>query len=485
MANGSVSADDYVNQQMAGQGPPVTSGATPQAVTQPVVPPPETSPAATMPAGGSPAGTTTDAESYAKQYLDQGEAPPIPPAPPIGQWPGILAQTFLHSAAPSTYPDFMQGAAIGEAAADIRGEKGQPVPTMEEYYKDIPPAPPRYGGALGYGEQIAGTAGTPLGAASLMVPPLALPTLAGDVAGEFARQHGATESEQIGASALGGMLIPGGVDALTSRLATRSLERTLDPANIAAGLAKEAGVAMPGVNTVANMKHEAGKVVQDAVGDYISSAPAPAATARAMKARAAKAADQPVLETPGDKYLRKIDEAPTPSKAVDAALSDPDYFKALPENARKALGYWHAVDVRNNPQTWLKMDPAHQEQIVPDPGQRAALTTAAQRADATAKSKATPFWSKVANTVSPSSLLHLATHHILPSGASAGAGAGLGALGNMFGLVTSPHLELASAAAGTVLPWIGKQLYRNPSLIENALTGSANYYAGQDGAAGP
>lgn len=392
-------------------------------------------------------------------------------APPIGQWPGVIARTYDKSI-PGFVKDMPSVDPMGEAYIPPVDTSGAPQPSTTQE--------PRYSGPLGYGQQFATTASNPLTAAGAVMFPLA--TLGGDIAHEAARQYGANPFWQDVASAAGGASLPGLVKAgmrLGASLAPKAASIAED---LADSLTRDAGVVKPispdpknAPITPKDIKDAYGQTIQDAVGEKFDlQAAAKPATAKKMATRAAQTTTPPTT-TPGDEYLKTIDNARTPSLAVDAANSRPDLFRSLPDKAKKALGAYHANEaVRGDPGPWQRMDPAHQAQIVGDQEHRSVIsaagqarTVAQQTADA-AKSQAGP------STLS--NLLNWGVHKVLGHGI--GRGIGMATLGHFLGL-GHPATEALGAAA-TAIPAAGRFVARHPIGTANALVGGT-----QGQAAGP
>lgn len=382
-------------------------------------------------------------------------------APPYSDWPGIIGRTFMRAAAPLGYGDVVQEHTFA----------GEAPPTPSQYMSQFPPDV-RYSGPLGYLQQGAATAGSPLGLPGLM---LSLGgTLTGDEAHEWARQHGYSPGWQTAIGALGGLgggalydrAVSAGTDLLTSMLENR-IASGAD--NVASNL-RDASGALDPATTGTNIKHELGTVVQNEVGDTVSPTGPVAATSRAMKTRAAKAGTPPPLSE-NDQFLHSIDQAETPSQAFDLASQNPRYWRSLPMKARSALGSYAASQVKTNPNLWLRLDPAFQKQIIPDAGQRIAVTATAQQAFQRALSQP-----ESARELTQGEKWQELARHGLSLAIHRGIPAAVGGLLAHEAHLPSPYGELAGAGLSLASPALRYAI--TPRGATNLLTGGVQGYMG-------
>lgn len=414
-------------------------------------------PAAKTPATQAPA----QAPSFDPNAPSEEYTAPAPTTPPLSAWPGIVGRSFLKATAPLGYGDFVQ----------MQQAEGKPAPSPSEYMAMYPPEQ-RYGGTLGYLQQGASTLGSPVGGPLSAIFPGA--TIAGDIAHEWARQHGWSETAQdalsLGAGGAGGALVDKAAGWVGGKLADLAESRIASGASdVSRTLAAKAGVADP-VAAGTSMKHEVGNVIQNEVGDAVSATGPVAATARAMKARAAKPGIKLPTADPGTDYLTEIDQATTPSAAVDRAMQNPEYFRSLPPNARLALGSWYAAHAAENPEAWLNTDPAVRKLMIPDVEHRIAVSATAQQAldRAATQAQASP-------AAKPNMLQQAASaalHHLGKPGAGGVIGHFLGpALG-----LGAPWGEALGVGAALAKP-IAKYAI-TPRGAGNILTGADQGYLG-------
>lgn len=442
--------------------PRPTTGSDPGALLAPNVTTTDT-PTPIDPTTGAVAPAVTTANPF-----DQFD--PAPPAPAYSQWPGVIGRTFLESTAPLGYTDLSN---------ELQRE-GQPVPTYQQYMQSIPQEP-RYRGTLGYLQQGAATLGSPIGMPLSFLAPGA--TIAGDIAHEAARQAGYGPKTQAAVGAIAG----GGGGALESTVVNLA-GRAMDAAtasriasgadDVASDLRSSAGVGDP-TKAGTNLKFETGKVIQDDVGNtpaVTGGSEEVKSTARAMKARAAKATgtDLPPM-SPEANYLNNIDQAGDSEDAVDRALSSPAYWKSLPMKAKSALAAHVAGQTRENPEIWDSLTQTQKNELIPDIKQRMAVEATAQQSLSRIRIRTTPtptasasVWQNALNRA-----VDIATHHVLGRAGLAGVGGGLAA--HMLH-IPPEYGEIAGAGLMALRP--AARYAVTPRGATNILTGGTQGYLG-------